>query len=131
MFHKLGNYYLRIDSTADGVTRFVFDSNRPEEELRSLFIESMKWYRWTTISRSDPYARTLTVQVQTISCRKFQFRSSVEQMDRSTLVVRKPPARRPSADILSFYELVQLDPAPNSFKWRVKVLRFFDSASSR
>jgi len=37
-FHKPSTYSLVIESTPDGVIRYTFDSNRPEDELRSFFL---------------------------------------------------------------------------------------------
>ena len=130
-FHKPSLYSLLVETNPEGVVRYTFDSNRSEEELRNFFMESMKWYRWTTVSRSDPYARSLTVQVQLVSCKKFKFSCSSETLDRTPLAVRKPLASHSSTEPESFYELAQMEPAPNIFKWRVRVLRYFASAPIR
>lgn len=59
--------------SCQGVLKLTYDSNKSEADLRSLFVDSMKWYKWATFSRVDPYTKTLSVTMQLGQPKKFRF----------------------------------------------------------
>lgn len=105
-------HHLRVDScTAPAhLYRITYHSHRPESELRALFVESMKWYRWATFSRVDPYTKTLSVTMQLgQQPRKFRFECEVLARPDGDLLVKKPYAKRGGGEgVGSFYEIVKV-----------------------
>lgn len=101
-------YSFKVQECRDGVVKYTYLSNQNEDTIKFMFLNTMNWNSKVTFSKTDPYAKTLTVHVGGKYPMKLKFAFETRKTLRGTLTIRKPISSYVADFPDTYYQIVRM-----------------------